>query len=256
MIGADPEVFIKDDKGSIISAIGLIGGTKKEPIPVPQGGLQEDNVLAEFNIDPAGDCFTFIDNIQTVMRSLEEKLPKGYEIAIQSSHHFTEEYLLSQPPSALEFGCNSDMNAYTGQQNPAPDACATTLRTAGGHIHVSYPDPTPERSFEIVRNMDILLGIPSVCLDLDNERRTLYGKAGACRIKAYGVEYRTLSNFWLRDILTMQWAYEQTTRAIEGLWGWNVNPGLSDEEVQRIINEGDFNRAMEITENYLFTPEE
>ena len=254
MIGADPEVFVTNN-GEIVSAIGLIGGTKEKPIPVPNGALQEDNVLAEFNIDPANSLHAFVKNIASVMNSLKQALPEGYDIAIQTSHHFTEDYLLAQPPSALEFGCNPDMNAYTGQQNSAPDACATTLRTAGGHIHVSYPNPTPERSFEIVRNMDLLLGIPSVCLDLDNERRQLYGTAGACRIKAYGVEYRTLSNFWLRSPELIQWAYTTAMNALQdNPWEWKGKPPIDEDEVQRIINEGDFSTAVDITDEYLQVP--
>ena len=30
-IGADPEVFVKDDTGQVVSAIGIIGGTKEKP---------------------------------------------------------------------------------------------------------------------------------------------------------------------------------------------------------------------------------
>ena len=51
-IGADPELFLRDGD-AITSAIGLIGGDKYEPRLVTLGAVQEDNVLAEFNIDPA-----------------------------------------------------------------------------------------------------------------------------------------------------------------------------------------------------------
>ena len=62
-IGADPELFLADARGKFISAVGLIGGTKKEPLQVPmyETGfcVQEDNVAAEFNIPPTDNANTF-----------------------------------------------------------------------------------------------------------------------------------------------------------------------------------------------------
>ncbi len=45
--------------------------------------------------------------------------------------------------------------------------------------------------------MDAVLGIPAILLDDGLLRKQLYGKAGAFRPKEYGVEYRSLSNFWV-----------------------------------------------------------
>jgi hypothetical protein len=48
-----------------------------------------------------------------------------------------------------------------------------------------------------VKQLDWYLGGWSLKHDSDPTRRTLYGRAGACRLKSYGVEYRVLSNFWM-----------------------------------------------------------
>ena len=48
-----------------------------------------------------------------------------------------------------------------------------------------------------MKQLDWYLGAWSLKMDPDPTRRLLYGKAGACRYKPYGVEYRVLSNFWL-----------------------------------------------------------
>ena len=50
---------------------------------------------------------------------------------------------------------------------------------------------------DLVKQLDWYLGGWSIARDENTERRSLYGKAGACRIKDYGVEYRVLSNFWV-----------------------------------------------------------
>jgi len=91
-IGCDPEVFIQDEKGVIIPAVGLIGGTKEEPIKVLNGALQEDNVLGEFNTDPAISYGMFRDNIRTVMSQLENKVAP-HKLKVLSSHRFTKEVL-------------------------------------------------------------------------------------------------------------------------------------------------------------------
>lgn len=53
----------------------------------------------------------------------------------------------------------------------------------------------------LVPILDIILGNTCVMLDrnpANAERRKNYGKAGEYRLPKYGLEYRTLSNFWLR----------------------------------------------------------
>lgn len=57
-----------------------------------------------------------------------------------------------------------------------------------------------------IKLMDIIVGNTCVMLDTDPanaERRKIYGKAGDFRLTNYGLEYRTLSNFWLRDYKLM-----------------------------------------------------
>lgn len=210
-VGADPEVFVCDISGPK-SAIGLLGGTKEAPRPVDFGAVQEDNVLAEFNIEPASTEEEFLHNLNVVHTTLRLLLPDGLYTAAISSHEYDMEYLQSLGRQAMEFGCDPDFNAYTCQANEAPSS-RSTLRTAGGHIHVGYNDPNPFDSYDIARAMDLYLGVPSVLMDEDVRRRSMYGKSGACRIKPYGVEYRVLSNFWLRDDNHMAWAYRQAVRA-------------------------------------------
>lgn len=239
-VGCDPEVFISEG-GKVISAIGWVGGTKERPIPVIHGALQEDNVLAEFNIDPASTSEEFIFNIETVMGALQSKIGADKAIQIKAHHVFGED--IRSQEAAMVFGCDPDLDAWTGQWNPPPPKYGL-LRTAGGHVHIGYPQPSKEVSIMLGRLCDYYLGLPSVILDTDTERRRLYGLAGACRIKPYGVEYRTLSNFWLRSKALQGWVFETASNLIYRLDNLEqLTSQLPVEQLKLIINTGDSQSA-------------
>ncbi len=217
-VGADPEVFVATSDGSITSAIGHVGGSKLFPRPVTDGGVQEDNVLAEFNINPARSKMEFINNMDSVMADLKSILESNQlQPIIIPSHTYTTEQLQSFGPDAMEFGCSSEWNAWTDRRLPKPKAEGHTLRTAGGHIHVGYDDPQTFTNLSLVKMLDYVIGLPSILIDTDSQRRKLYGKAGSMRHKDYGVEYRTVSNFWLGSQELMSWVYDRTLWATQNL---------------------------------------
>lgn len=198
-LGADPEVFLVNMKGNPHSAEGLFGGTKREPKPMeglPHGYfIQEDNVAAEFNVPATPDVAEWA-------RSLQEGLK--YIRAVAKKHKLKPflspalEFPMAQlmTPHAQELGCDPDFNAWTQDKNPRPRP-PERMRTAAAHIHVSWDHPDDEQRWEFVRAMDVFLGLPSILATDPNPRRRLYGKAGACRLKPYGVEYRVLDNFYM-----------------------------------------------------------
>jgi hypothetical protein len=204
-IGADPELFIEDNTGKFISAAGLIPGTKAEPFPVPGGAVQVDGMAAEFNINPATTFEEFDNNIVTVLAELKKFLPKGAKLRAVPSVVFDEDVWAAAPDEAKELGCSPDFNAWTEEVN-MPPSCPENprLRTASGHLHFGWTEgKTPgniqhvRHCNDLVRQLDYVLGLWSLSQDPDPTRRLLYGKAGACRYKPYGVEYRVLSNFWV-----------------------------------------------------------
>ena len=232
-VGADPEFFLLRDKQHV-SAIGLVGGTKDYPRPLTKEGcaVQEDNVSVEFNIAPSHNHKEFIEQIQFVLQEIQKELPQ-YEFSQESAVLFAPTEL--QHPNALVFGCEPDFNAWTKEINPRPQAADAALRSAGGHVHVG----TDQDPIEVIRAMDLFLGVPSVEMDPGTLRRQLYGKAGAFRPKNYGCEYRTLSNFWIWKEKTMEWVFQQAERAVAFVKAGNH---LSDEEgqvIQACINNGD-----------------
>jgi len=198
-IGADPEFFLKNEQGLVYPACGLIGGTKEDPLPVPYGTLQEDNVTMEIGIDPATSVEEWVHNLNTVteegaIRAAEH----GLYIANRASAEFPM-FLLLQHEAAMVFGCEPDYNAYTGRENPNPSV-DSTLRTCAGHIHLGYDnDRTMRQAMEVVQYLDWVVGLWTVLHDPDTARRERYGKAGAFRPKPYGLEYRVPSNFWLQS---------------------------------------------------------
>lgn len=246
-LGSDPELFLRDVKTSqLVSSIGLIGGTKDLPLPMPEMprgfAMQEDNVAVEFNIPPAEDIISFTRSIQGGLGKLEE-IAKGLDlvVAIESAVYFPPELLNN--PQAQTFGCTPDFNAWTGRINPRPMAGDSTLRSAGGHIHIGIAPKIPKHKLEaIVRVMDLFLGVPSVMMEPDSTRRKLYGKAGAYRMTPYGVEYRVLSNFWIRSPELCEWAYNSTINAIEVVLASNDDANWISNlraPIHKAINESD-----------------
>lgn len=250
-IGADPEVFFVKD-GKIVPSIGLLPGTKEHPHRTEHGWVQVDNVLAEFNIPPASDVQEFLAGIRGTMADLEE----FNQIVVQSSHEFQLDELRQFGSAAFEFGCDPDFNAWRGGAvNPRPNPRRVRgLRTAGGHIHIGA-QVAIDRPLDVIRGMDVLLGLPSVYFDEDTRRRTVYGKAGAFRNKKYGVEYRTLSNFWLLTDDLIRWAYEQSIRVTQELDVLAPFCAKRHTEIERAINTSNQRLARDLLEEYAWDKE-
>ena len=222
LIGADPEVFVRQN-GVVVSGYGLIPGTKNRPHPVPNGAVQVDGMALEFNITPAASSEEFVSNIVSVLSILRAMVPK-HELVLEAVAKFDKKYLDKQPEDAVRLGCDPDFNAYKLRRNPPPDQ-RKPFRTAAGHVHIGWTkgidiyDPRHIKDCaKIVKNLDIVLGVPSVIFDNQKERRELYGKAGAFRPKPYGVEYRVLSNKWLQSIELIKFIYSTTFKTVNNLF--------------------------------------
>lgn len=215
LVGCDPELFVLDDKGNLVSAAGLIPGTKEEPFKVPGGAIQVDGMAVELNGDPTDNFNDFWNNVQKCRNAIVEHLPKGYSLLSVPSVEFSKEVFDAAPEDAKILGCTPDWNAWEMAVNPVPDTENTPyLRTAAGHLHFGWTEDADVfdsqhmmHCFDLVKQLDWYLGAWSVGVDKDKRRRELYGKSGACRVKSYGVEYRVLSNFWVDnyDAAAIMW---------------------------------------------------
>lgn len=219
--GCDPEVFIFDKDMRPVSPVPFIPGTKEEPHKVEFGAIQRDGMAAEFNIDPASNYHDFNRNINAVMNQLKNFIPKDHTFGIVPHVIFDEKVWEETPDDAKELGCSPDFNAWTGLCNPPPTPAIPSMRCAGGHVHIGWTenaeldDPQHIANCrDMIRQLDWYVGGWSIKQDPDPIRRTLYGNAGACRYKPYGVEYRTLSNFWLKSPQTRLQMWNRMQQAI------------------------------------------
>lgn len=261
-IGADIEVFIQDlETNEIVSAEGLIRGTKKAPFVFDESNkyfaTSLDNVLAEFNIPPVTSQEDFYNYLHKSLNYIKGTIPKGMCVAIQPSAYLHDRHL--QTEQAQTFGCELDFNAYTRHPNYINPTDNANLRSAGGHIHIGYERPAiynvlnyipDEERISLVKTLDFFVGIPSVLMEPENKRRCLYGKAGAFRPKPYGVEYRTTSNYFLRDKETTDWLYDSVQASINFINDGNtLERGLS-EEVRETVNSCNKEAASNIVSKY------
>lgn len=239
-IGADPEVFVKQD-GNFISAHDLVPGTKVDPFIVDKGAVQVDGMALEFNIDPASSYQEFQTNLDVVQETLKGMIGDR-EFLDKASVMFDDDFTKDIPPLNLILGCDADYNAWTMEENPTPDA-SSNMRTAGGHIHIGgipSEDPFDPSHFDLcarlARILDYTLGTYSVLWDKDDQRRSMYGKAGSFRPKEYGMEYRTLSNQWLFDKNVTKFVYDSIERALKLMFNPMFEPS---SKFRDIINNSD-----------------
>lgn len=223
LIGADPEVFVRDPNGNLVSGYGMIPGTKDSPFKVEHGAVQVDGMALEFNIDPASTFKEFNRNINAVVKQLTEMLPPGHTLDFIPVADFGQEYIDAQPEEARLLGCNPDFNAYTHEPNPMPSG-DYGFRTASGHIHIGW---TNDQDIEVpehleacrmaVKQLDVTIGSAQRIWDHDVRRSRMYGKMGAHRPKPYGVEYRTLSNTWVNDEDRRRLVFDMAMASMERL---------------------------------------
>ena len=80
---------------------------------------------------------------------------------IQTSYEFEQAMMESFGDEAFVFGCDPEFSAYTGAIMNKPDA-NSMLRTAGGHVHVGYDNSDVDKNRDLIKMLDITLGLPSL----------------------------------------------------------------------------------------------
>jgi len=246
-VGADIECFLQHkETGEIISAEGIIKGTKHEPFIFDDvsefHATSLDNVMAEFCIPPCTTVDDFIGGIfhsKKYIESLDDKLCTAFI----PCNLMDEKYLLTE--NSQTFGCEPDYNCWSGEVNPRPKSSGN-LRTAGFHVHMGYDNPNDDKSMILAKFFDLYVTLPSLLLEPDNDRRKMYGKAGAMRFKGYGLECRTLSSFFASNEENIRFVFNQTVKAINAAENFSIDINAISDKVQRAINKNDKKFVQEI----------
>jgi len=210
-LGCDPEFFFSQN--------GKIKGSEKilpkEGLHIPFRGKTKitiDGVQAELNPTPSicrqslaytlAACFYELKKATKNDKKLECDFSQGIKVLPIEMKTLSKE--------AKELGCSPSKNAYSKKNKISFKGAAKQMyRSAGGHIHLGADHnssihlkkaiKSPDR---LIPLLDILVGNTCVLIDRDEnniKRRKTYGEAGEYRTPKHGIEYRTLSNFWLQS---------------------------------------------------------
>lgn len=246
MLGCDPELFLTTKDGQVVGSerylpeAGLTGvsgqGTACKVIL--------DGVQVELN-PPASHCRQELaSRIGAAMAALKVHLAGKDVVAMVASGsavvEVSAEELNRLSEKSKMLGCAPSNNYYDKGMTIDVNPATYTKRSAGGHIHLGFsgsPELMNHRE-ELVPILDALLGNTSVMIDLDPnaaERRKVYGRAGETRSPYYGLEYRTLSNFWLRSYPLMSGVFAIARHAVSVLntkyyypqHGWDAPAALA-----------------------------
>lgn len=204
MLGCDPEFFFKR-KNEIIGAEKVlpVGGLKTKG-----GKIIIDGVQGELNPNPSTNPDELYQNILDCFSELKNILSEDTTIDTSVTVEVSESEMQSLDDKSKQFGCAPSLNTSGVCGTGISDASKYLKRSAGGHIHLGHNNNEkliflfkhePEK---VVNVLDIVVGNTCVILDRDEgniERRKTYGRAGEYRLPPHGLEYRTLSNFWLKD---------------------------------------------------------
>lgn len=256
-IGCDPEFFFME-KGKVLSAELVL---PKEGLTDGSGKVTIDGVQAEIN--PTYDTCreTLTNRISRLIRNSSQQLGKGQSICFDPLVPIELTVLDKLSDKAKFFGCTPSFNAYDSDNKMTiEDSSKYPFRPAGGHIHLGHDGDDRMKKVlsdikTIVPLLDIIVGNTCVLIDRhegNKERRMCYGRAGEYRTPKHGLEYRTLSNFWLKSYPMVSLVFALSRMATDimlfstGKYNFveMIMSKVNIDDVRRAINENDFDLAL------------
>ncbi len=259
-LGCDPELFLTRF-GWIIGSERVI---PKEGINIVDNNVVRDGVQLELHPEPRTCRQELAVNITTCFRRLKMYMKESgvshLSVAFDGLVKVPKRELKSLSKESRMFGCLPSMNIYEKDgmsKKICVDPEVYNKRSAGGHIHLgsfknnqnvfyARANSALAQPEKLVRLLDILVGNTGVLFDRsvgNIERRKLYGMAGEYRTPSHGIEYRVLSNFWLKNYSMFSMMFGFARLAVQVL-------GSSDEEEDfaskliELVNEEDVRDAI------------
>lgn len=273
-LGGDPEFFFQRG-GQVIGSERVLKEGGKEVVSQRHGGIGLDPTPKEFNafvldgvqveLNPRPHyCRTNLGKeISLAFRALKahmDLVDPTVTPSFAASITLSKEELDSLSEQSKVAGCKPSFNLYDGDAASIKVDYATELnRSAGGHIHLGFPHykNLMENRLKLIPVLDALLALPSVLIDRDPGnaiRRLHYGRASEHRLPDYGLEYRTLSNFWLHAFPLTSFVMGQARLCVQvlgnayhGSPSWDAPTSLLSSvdmmEVKEAINLNDLDLA-------------
>jgi hypothetical protein len=256
-IGSDPEFFFMKD-GKVLSSELVL---PKDGLNSAGGKITIDGVQAEIN--PASESCRELhaNQIARCLHKVNKELPKGVTVSFDPLVPIELSVLDKLSEKAKHFGCTPSYNVYDNDNKMSiEDSSKYPYRPAGGHIHLGgnnnqdyaklYKDlPT------LIPMLDIIVGNTCVLIDRhegNKERRMCYGRAGEFRTPKHGVEYRTLSNFWLKSYPLMSFVFALARMAMDTIhystkkdnFVKEIMDTVDIKDIRKAINNNDFDLAL------------
>jgi len=213
VFGCDPEFFFATKSGKIVGSEKVIpsGGLPFEGrllYDTGRGSYIQDGVQVEINPQAKGCRGNLGNEIGVAFRTLRKHLEgmDGLTVSFRSVVEVDKEELASLSEKSRILGCQPSLNIHDKAATIAVNPATFRTRSAGGHVHMGLNTHLIPHAVRLVPILDVLLGNTCVLIDRDPlaaERRKVYGRAGEYRLPKHGLEYRTLSNFWLRSYQLM-----------------------------------------------------
>jgi len=257
--GSDPEIFLRSGTGALLPAWRFLPGKAnprridKTPYRFYSGTIFADGFQAEYTPETGFGCNEVLvshiaDGLNEILATARDLDPTA-TLSADSVVEIPPELMASAPPEFQMLGCDPSLNLYDMPGEPVTDGSKLLQRFAGGHVHLATAHPVRTRH-DMVFALDAILSVWAVgaAANFDSPvRRRYYGRAGEFRLPTHGLEYRTLSNFWLRAPWLAHCVFDMARMcAMLGaskLWRlWQAEP----LEVVETINHCDVKRAREI----------
>lgn len=292
-LGGDPEIGLMRVSDGSIENPKFVLGTEPIPIVEPvgtPGNIGIDGFMAELHPSPSTCRETlttryrrglqvlasYAEDHNTYMEALlTYKLP--VKTVLSNGDHDVAQ--LDNRPNRSSF----DYNIYTGQRVYRDLFKELGNRSGGGHIHIgkTYEGSyhyVPFRTSEntkiqidysttinedtgtkledlVIKMLDKIVGVPCTILDYDGAetRREHYGNAGSFRRPDHGLEYRVLSNFWIRHPALQSLVYLLVKVALyitlyEPKLRTEICFELPDADTIQMIDEAERHTALDVVE--------